>query len=255
MNDLNDNMYSNILCFVGKDIDYAILLIKVIIKKKIKIIGVFGEGALSIHKKIKNIKALRNTPFLNTKKPWENPLFASLEYKNSIGINCGFELLIPEQVLNKIPFVNIHPAYLPYNKGCHHSFWSIMEKTPNGATIHWMDKDFDAGSIIDQVEFKDDGYMYAHQIQKKSNSLCIDLLEKNLEEICSGLSTSMINQDGSYHSKKQIINASTILEGQILDSNYLFDICRATYNKNNGFTIIKNGMKFLVRIDKIEKIK
>ena len=38
-------------------------------------------------------------------------------------------------------------------------------------------------------------------------------------------------------------------------ANYLFDLCRATNNKNNGFFIIKNDRKFRVVIDRIEEIK
>jgi len=71
-------------------------------------------------------------------------LFYGQEHSKTIVINCGFEFLIPQHILNKISFINIHPSFLPYNRGCHHSFWSIMEKTPKGATIHWINKDYDA---------------------------------------------------------------------------------------------------------------
>ncbi|RAU21447.1 hypothetical protein CU669_13555 [Paramagnetospirillum kuznetsovii] len=36
--------------------------------------------------------------------------------------------------------INTHPALPPFNRGCHHSFWGIMEVTPLGATLHWMDQ-------------------------------------------------------------------------------------------------------------------
>jgi len=101
---------------------------------------------------------------------------------------------------------------LPYNKGCHHSFWSILEKTPNGASIHWMDQNLDSGPIIDQVEFKDDGFMYPCQIQKQSNLLCIFLLKKNLENIMNGLSISKNNKGGSYHKKMRLKMAQLLLK-------------------------------------------
>jgi len=42
--------------------------------------------------------------------------------------------------------------------------------------------------------------MYAHEIQKKSNSLCIDLLEENLKDIMDGLTTTRTNHGGVIYS-------------------------------------------------------
>ena len=50
-----------------------------------------------------------------------------------------FPYLLPPEVLS-IPSkgcLNLHPAYLPWNRGWHTPSWAILEDTPGGATLHW----------------------------------------------------------------------------------------------------------------------
>ena len=43
--------------------------------------------------------------------------------------------------------LNLHPAYLPWNRGWHTSSWAILENTPAGASLHWMDEGLDKGPL------------------------------------------------------------------------------------------------------------
>lgn len=63
-----------------------------------------------------------------------------------------FPCIIPKEVLciPKVGVVNLHPAYLPYNRGWHTPSWAILENTPYGATLHFMDEGVDTGDIIHQ---------------------------------------------------------------------------------------------------------
>lgn len=64
-------------------------------------------------------------------------------------VSVHFPYVIPEAVL-RIPSIgalNLHPAYLPYNRGWHTPSWAIYEGTPYGATLHWMDAGLDTGDI------------------------------------------------------------------------------------------------------------
>lgn len=54
----------------------------------------------------------------------------------------------------KIPTIgclNLHPSLLPFNRGRHSYSWAIIDHTPHGATLHWMDKGVDTGDIALQV--------------------------------------------------------------------------------------------------------
>ena len=46
--------------------------------------------------------------------------------------------------------VNIHNAYLPYNRGADPNLWSLYEGTPRGVTLHYMSVGLDKGEIIAQ---------------------------------------------------------------------------------------------------------
>lgn len=46
--------------------------------------------------------------------------------------------------------VNIHNAYLPWNRGADPNLWSILEQTPRGVTLHYMSERLDGGDIIAQ---------------------------------------------------------------------------------------------------------
>ena len=65
-------------------------------------------------------------------------------------ISFGFRKIISENIIKKIkkPIFNIHLSYLPFNRGAHPNFWSFIENTPAGVSIHKIDKGIDTGNII-----------------------------------------------------------------------------------------------------------
>lgn len=71
-------------------------------------------------------------------------------------MSVHFPYIFPKQFL-KIPtfgVLNLHPAYLPYNRGWHTPTWAIWERTPYGATLHFMDEGIDTGDIIHQKRMR-----------------------------------------------------------------------------------------------------
>ncbi len=77
---------------------------------------------------------------------------ASLELDYVISIH--FPYIVPEPVLQipRVGTLNLHPAYLPYNRGWHTPSWAIADGTPYGATLHWMDAGVDTGDIAIQQQ-------------------------------------------------------------------------------------------------------
>lgn len=67
-------------------------------------------------------------------------------------ISFGYRHILPQSVLGtaKRPVVNLHISYLPYNRGAHPNFWSWIEGTPCGVTVHEIDPGIDTGPIISQ---------------------------------------------------------------------------------------------------------
>lgn len=61
----------------------------------------------------------------------------------------GFIIKIP-----KVGVVNFHPSFLPYNRGKNYNFWTIVEDTPFGVTLHFVDEGIDSGDILFQSSIK-----------------------------------------------------------------------------------------------------
>jgi methionyl-tRNA formyltransferase len=65
-------------------------------------------------------------------------------------LSVHFPYLVPPHIL-EIPrrgWFNLHPSYLPHNRGWHTTTWAILDGTPAGATLHQMSPKIDAGPIV-----------------------------------------------------------------------------------------------------------
>lgn len=71
-------------------------------------------------------------------------------------VSVHFPYIFPPEVLaiSSIGNLNLHPAYLPYNRGWHTPSWAILEDTPYGATLHWIDEGVDTGDIALQARLE-----------------------------------------------------------------------------------------------------
>jgi methionyl-tRNA formyltransferase len=77
---------------------------------------------------------------------------AELRLDYVVGVH--FPYVVPPEVL-ALPrggVLNLHPALLPYNRGWHTPSWAILDGTPVGATLHFMDSGVDTGDIVHQRE-------------------------------------------------------------------------------------------------------
>lgn len=72
-------------------------------------------------------------------------------------ISYGYRHILPKDILDIFPdkAINLHISYLPWNRGADPNFWSFVEDTPKGVTIHYLDDGVDTGDIIvqEKVEF------------------------------------------------------------------------------------------------------
>lgn len=75
-----------------------------------------------------------------------------------LGLSIMFGHLLRPELLGHFPrgVVNLHPALLPYNRGQYPNVWSIVEGTPSGTTLHYIDPGLDTGDIIAQKEVREE---------------------------------------------------------------------------------------------------
>lgn len=50
----------------------------------------------------------------------------------------------------RIGCLNFYPSFLPYNRGKHYNFWTIVEGNPFGVSQHSVDQGIDTGDIAYQ---------------------------------------------------------------------------------------------------------
>lgn len=67
-----------------------------------------------------------------------------------LAISYGYRHILRGEALRNCPIVNLHIAYLPFNRGAHPNFWAHYEGTPSGVTIHLIDEGIDTGPILYQ---------------------------------------------------------------------------------------------------------
>ena len=82
----------------------------------------------------------------------EKKLTLKMVSKYDLIISFGYRHLIDKQIIKKSkrPIINLHISYLPFNRGAHPNFWSFVENTPSGVSIHEINNQIDEGKILFQ---------------------------------------------------------------------------------------------------------
>jgi methionyl-tRNA formyltransferase len=126
-------------------------------------------------------------------------------------LSFGFRKIISKNIIKKIkkPIFNIHLSYLPFNRGAHPNFWSFIENTPSGVSIHKINKGIDTGNIIlrKKIYFNISSNKFS-TFKKTYNYLFLEaeklfknnfnkIYNKNYKNICN-------NYKGTFHYKKDL---------------------------------------------------
>lgn len=182
--------------------------------------------------------------------------------KLQVGVDLGILAWWPSILKNplleapRLGWVNTHPSLLPYNRGKHYNFWTLVEQTPFGVTLHRVDSGVDTGDIVVQQEIPygwcDDG-----------GSLYIKAEEAMVGLFCQtypGLRTGQFDskpQDkelGSFHHSSEIEQTSHIDLDQMYRGRDLINLLRArTFEGYPGCWFEEDGNRYEVSI-KIRKL-
>ena len=120
-----------------------------------------------------------------------------------------FPYIVPKEVLSvpRIGVLNLHPAFLPYNRGWHTPSWAILEQTPIGATLHFMDAGVDTGDIIHQLELRVSPGDTAHTLYARLLELELKVFAEAWPRLESG-QFERKRQDlarGSFHLREDLL--------------------------------------------------
>jgi len=69
-------------------------------------------------------------------------------------ISYNYNHVIKQNIIDFMEerIINLHISLLPFNRGFDPNFWSFMENTPKGVSIHLVDSKVDTGDILYQKE-------------------------------------------------------------------------------------------------------
>jgi len=134
------------------------------------------------------------------------------EFKQSdLIISFGFRKIISENIIKKLKkkIINIHLSYLPFNRGAHPNFWSFIENTPSGVSIHEIDKGIDSGNIIFRKKiYFNIGLKKFSTFKKTYNYLFLQaekLFKNNFNKIYNyKYKKKFNNYKGTFHYKKDL---------------------------------------------------
>lgn len=170
-------------------------------------------------------------------------------------ISIHYPYIYPKKVLDipKHGSINLHPAYLPYNRGWHTPTWAIYDDTPYGATLHFMDEGLDSGDIINRKRLKIEPEDTADTIYRKALKLEKELFKESWNDLVVYNYNSM-KQDlekGTKHNKDEIEKIQSIDLDEKVGVGRLIKKLRAlTTNKiSEAAYFERNGEKYRIQIN------
>lgn len=171
-----------------------------------------------------------------------------------IGLSVLFDYILRPEFLDLFPagVVNLHPSYLPYNRGQYPNVWSIVERTPAGVTLHYIDAGVDTGDIIAQRQVPVEPVDTGETLYRKLEQVCVELFKETWPLIRSG-EASRISQgqlEGTYHRTRDVEQIDHIELDRAYRAGDLIDVIRArTFHPFPGAYFVHRGRKVYLRLE------
>ena len=123
-----------------------------------------------------------------------------------------FPLIVPGPVLSlpREGALNLHPGFLPWGRGWHTPSWALLEGSPAGATLHFMDEGLDTGDIVAQERLEVSPGDTAHSLYRRLKRLELELFRRTWPALAAG-SYDRRPQEGSGSSHRR----SELLEDRV----------------------------------------
>ncbi len=151
--------------------------------KVIEILNLYNENIVGMfvhptdhqhfYKEIVDASGLSSELIYPIGKEWNDESIKKLKaLMPDIILVVYWRYILPKKVFEIPPLgcVNFHMAYLPYNRGKKPNVWPIIDGSPCGVSIHYIDEGIDSGEIISQekvdVELIDTGQTIYEKLLK-----------------------------------------------------------------------------------------
>tara|TARA_R110000824_G_scaffold380118_1_gene572374 strand:+ start:115 stop:879 length:765 start_codon:yes stop_codon:yes gene_type:complete len=177
-----------------------------------------------------------------------------IEEQIDIGLLIWWPTIVKKHIIQtvKVGFINTHPSYLPYNRGKHPYYWSVIDGTPAGSTLHFIDENIDEGYNLFQERYEVDITETGDKIYEKSLKHMEMLFKKSYNNIVmSNYVPKKQNLEiGQFHLAKDIEQHSKIdLEAKYKGLDLINIIRARTFKNNKSAYFLHNNKKYFVRIE------
>jgi methionyl-tRNA formyltransferase len=174
-------------------------------------------------------------------------------FQPDIGVSILFDYVLKTEFLALFPLgvVNLHSSYLPYNRGQYPNVWSIVEGTPAGVTLHYIDEGIDTGDLIAQEEVAVEPVDTGETLFRKLEQTCIELFQKTWPLIRAGKAQRIIQNkvEGTYHTTRDVDRIDAIDLDKTYTARELIDVIRArTFKPYKGAYFVDQNRKIYMRM-------
>jgi methionyl-tRNA formyltransferase len=175
------------------------------------------------------------------------------ELSPEIGVSAFFGYIFKPEFISIFPkgIVNIHPALLPYNRGANPNIWSIVDGTPAGVTLHYVDSGVDTGGIIAQREIPVEPIDTGESLYRKLETASVALFQENWPALKSGKTKTTVQtrETGSFHKAADVEKIDRIDLDKSYRARDLLDLIRArTFTGYTGAYFESSGRRVYLKM-------
>lgn len=187
-------------------------------------------------------------------------LLVSLSLKDNLEFLCSFDLgisahckqIFPAKLVEDVRCINLHPGLNPFNRGWYPQVFSILNKKPAGATMHYMDEEIDHGHIIAQEQVKILSSDTSLSVYRRILDLEYRLFEDNINNVIdeTDAAWSPENSVGNYNSIQDFNDLKLIDLQRKTTFGDAIDFLRAMTHPpyRNAYFIDDEGNKIFVSV-------
>jgi methionyl-tRNA formyltransferase len=169
-----------------------------------------------------------------------------------ICVHYPFIMRSPILSIPRTGVLNIHPAYLPFNRGWNTPTWAILEGTPYGATIHFMNETLDMGDIIGRKELNIEPDDTADSLYKKVFGVELTLFKEIWPKLVSQQYDRIVQQPdtGTMHKKRDLVSIRCLQMDKPTTAREVITQLRAltTNNHDESAYFEEQGKKYRIVI-------
>ena len=173
-----------------------------------------------------------------------------------IAVSVMFGYILRDPMIGLFPrgVVNLHPSYLPYNRGAYPNVWSIIDGTPAGTTLHYIDRGVDTGDIIAQRRVEVTATETGGSLYEKLEATSLALFQETWPMIQDGTAPRTTQKGtGTSHRTADVAEIDLIDLDRSYVARDLIDRLRArTCPPYNGTYFEVDGKRVYMRLDLTE---